>query len=81
MILNNRHQCSHRKNRRSYQSTVVVGAWCRTHNLLERSTPTGDNVGFPRARTLHTLQATKKQDKEPDHFPSSCRYRIEESKG
>lgn len=31
--------------------------------------------------SLHTLQATKKQNKEPDNFPSSCRYRIEESKG
>lgn len=51
------------------------------HISLEPSAPAGDNARFPCARSLHTLQATKKQDKEPDKFPSSCRYRIEESKG
>jgi hypothetical protein len=48
---------------------------------LEPSAPADDNAHFPCARSLHTLQATKKQDKEPDKFPSSCRYRIEESRG
>lgn len=48
---------------------------------LEMAVYAGDNAGFPSAGGRHTLQATKKQDKEPDNFPSGCRYRIEESKG
>ena len=55
--------------------------WLAMGISLEWAGCTGDNARFRSARCLHTLQATEKQDKEPDNFPSSCRYRIEESKG
>lgn len=48
---------------------------------LERVSFAGDNVTYRSTRCLQTLQATKKQDNEPDTFPSSCRHRIEESRG
>jgi hypothetical protein len=51
------------------------------HNQLEWLYSAGDNMTFPGVGYWHHLQATKKQDKEPDKFPSSCQYRIEESKG
>lgn len=52
-----------------------------SHPELEPLLLPGDNVTFPRASFKHSLQATKKQDKEPDNIPSSCRHRIEESTG
>lgn len=48
---------------------------------LEQLQHASDNMIFPGAEYWHSLQATKKQDKEPDKFPSNCRHRIEESTG
>jgi hypothetical protein len=48
---------------------------------LEMTVCAEDNADFPSAGVRHALQATKKQDKEPDKYPSGCRHRIEESTG